>query len=100
MPPRRSDHNERILREKLTQAIARAIQLRGLTQQQAASRMGVDQPTISGLLRGKRQFTADRLVHFLTMLGYDVHVSVDPTDVSRRGLVKFVTGQTGATDQN
>ena len=81
----KQNHNERLLRQTLTRGIARAIRDRRMTQQEAAKRMGVDQPSVSGLLNGKRHFTADRLVEFLTLLGCDVHVRISRTRGTRRG---------------
>ena len=55
------------------------IEERGLTQVQAAEVLGVTQPKISALLRGRLEgFSMDRLVSFRNALGQDVKISVRP----------------------
>jgi len=90
--------DERVLRDQLIKAIARTIRSRDLTQQQAALRMGIDQPTVSGLLRGKRRFTSDRLMHFLLLLGCDVQVSVRRATGRSRGVLRFGNDGQASTD--
>ena len=51
------------------------IEERGLTQSQAAELMGVSQPRISDLVRGRiGQFTIDSLINMLTNAGVPVEV--------------------------
>ena len=59
------------------------IQLRGiieqehLTQEEAARRLGVTQPRISDLVRGKiERFTIDMLVNMLTRVGLYVEITL------------------------
>ncbi len=53
------------------------IEERGLTQAQAAEIMGVSQPRISDLVRGRiGQFTIDSLINMLTNAGVPVEVRV------------------------
>lgn len=48
---------------------------RGLTQIQAAKVMGVDQPKVSEITRGRvRSYTIDRLLGYLGKLGYGVRI--------------------------
>jgi predicted XRE-type DNA-binding protein len=48
---------------------------RGLTQTQAAKLMGVDQPKVSEITRGRvRSYTIDRLLGYLVKLGYGVRI--------------------------
>ena len=57
--------------------IAQLIEKKGLTQVQAAERMGLDQPKVSRLLRGKLSgFSADRLLTILNRLGHSVEVRI------------------------
>ena len=56
-------------------------------------RLGVDQPTVSGLLRGRRRFSADRLIHFLNLLGCDVHIRIARARTTVRGAVRFENGR-------
>ncbi|MHB1947412.1 MAG: helix-turn-helix domain-containing protein [Gammaproteobacteria bacterium] len=67
---------------KIRAALMRAIELeldkRGLTQSQASEVLGVSQPRISNLKRGKIQlFTIDMLVNMLTKLGKPVSLVID-----------------------
>ena len=57
--------------------IARAIRTLGLTQQEAAKRMGVTQPKVSGMLRGDFSNLSERkLMDCLNRLGYDIEIKV------------------------
>jgi predicted XRE-type DNA-binding protein len=48
-----------------------------LTQAQAAQRLGLDQPKVSALVRGRLEgFSTDRLMRFLVLLGRDVHIVI------------------------
>ena len=48
-----------------------------LTQVQAAKVLGVDQPKVSALMRGRlTDFSIERLLRFLLLLGHDVHIAV------------------------
>jgi predicted XRE-type DNA-binding protein len=52
---------------------------KSLTQTEAADILGVDQPRVSDLKRGRlAQFTLDRLIRFLNALGHDVEIVVKP----------------------
>ena len=57
---------------------------RGLTQQDAAKRMGITQPKVSDMMRGDFTNLSERkLMDCLTRLGYDIEIKVRPaqTDV-------------------
>jgi predicted XRE-type DNA-binding protein len=57
---------------------------RGLTQSEAADILGVDQPKISALVRGRLSgFSMERLYRFLNALGKDVEIVVRPASGSR-----------------
>jgi predicted XRE-type DNA-binding protein len=78
------DAEELRLKSALVYQIAAEIQRRGLTQGQAAQLLGVDQPEISALLRGRlRGFSVERLLRFLMDLGKDVEIAVKPTAEAR-----------------
>lgn len=75
------DAEELLLKAKLVSKIAQLIEEKGLTQLQAAERMGLDQPKVSHLLRGKLSgFSADRLLTILNRLGHSVEVRISPKE--------------------
>ena len=62
---------------QLVQRIADIIAERKLTQARAAELLGIDQPKVSALLRGKLDgFSTDRLFRFLNALGRDVEIVI------------------------
>ncbi len=70
---------ELLAKADLAHKIAMLIGKRGLTQAQAAKLLGIDQPKISALVRGKLSgFSIDRLFRFLLLLGHDVKITVQP----------------------
>ena len=59
--------------------ITKAMRRLGLTQQQAAARMGVTQPKVSDMLRGDFSNLSERkLMDCLNRLGYDIEISIKP----------------------
>lgn len=80
---------ERSAKAELARAIS--VLLEGMTQAEAAALLGVDQPKVSALLRGKlKDFSTDRLLSFLTRLGRDVEIHV-----KRRRRTRGAGGETG-----
>ena len=68
------------LKADLTLQIYRLIKQRGLTQAEAWEILGIRQPHVSALTRGRSgAFSVERLMQFLTALGQDVQVTVRPT---------------------
>jgi predicted XRE-type DNA-binding protein len=66
------------------------IKKRRLTQAQAAELLGIDQPKVSALIRGRlKGFSMERLFHFLNLLGRDVQIVVSPKSRTRvQGCLK------------
>jgi predicted XRE-type DNA-binding protein len=59
--------------------ITRAVRKLGLTQDEAARRMGITQPKVSGMLRGDFSNLSERkLMDCLNRLGYDIEIKVKP----------------------
>lgn len=76
---------ERLAKAQLAHAISRVIKERGLTQREAATLMGIDQPKVSHVLRGRlADFSTERLMGFLTGLGRDIEIVVKPAPKSRK----------------
>lgn len=71
---------QELLKASLTLEIYRILQSRKLTQTQAGKILGIPQPHVSDLMRGRaRAFSAERLMAFLAALGLDVEIRVRPT---------------------
>lgn len=59
--------------------IRKAMRALGLTQQEAAKRMGIPQPKVSGMMRGDFTNLSERkLMDCLNRLGYDIEITVRP----------------------
>ena len=74
-------HPEReLVKAKLTLRIYHLSKERGLTQREAGEILGIKQPHVSALMRNRAgNFSAERLMEFLTALGQDVEITVRPT---------------------
>lgn len=84
-----ADSDRLLAKAKLADRICRLIEDQGLTQMQAAGVLGLDQPKVSALVRGKlRGFSTDRLLSFLNALGQEVDIVVRPARRTRgRGTI-------------
>jgi predicted XRE-type DNA-binding protein len=72
------------IRAELMVALEKAIARLGVTRVQAAKLLGVTQPRVSALLRGRIElFSADTLIDMLARLGIDVRIMLRR---SRRGV--------------
>ncbi len=66
------------IRSRLMLEIRKYIQEKDITQKEASVKMGVTQPRISNLMRGKIDlFTIDMLVSMLGKIGIDVEISLN-----------------------
>jgi predicted XRE-type DNA-binding protein len=86
---------ELILKSNLLQAVQDTIKSRGWKQVEAAGQLGIDQAKVSKLLAGQMAgFSIERLVHFLSLLGQDVVVTVRQAPRGRRrGTVRAQVGK-------
>jgi predicted XRE-type DNA-binding protein len=74
------------LKAELAAQIAGLIRKQGLTQVQAAAKLGLTQPKISALLKGQfRGISERRLLDCLTHLGRDVQIVVKPSRSTGEG---------------
>ena len=75
---------ELLVKSEIAARIAVIIEKRGLTQAKAAGILGIDQPSVSDLVRGRlRGFSSDRLFRFLNALGQDVQIVIVPRPLCR-----------------
>ena len=87
------DHpDEELAKAKLVMAIAEAIRQRKLTQVQAAALLGIDQPKVSALLKGRYGgFSTDRLLRLLVALDRDVEIVVKPASARPHVTVRVAS---------
>jgi len=68
-----------LAKAELVQRILKLIEERKLTQTKAAKLLGLDQPKVSALVRGRVEvYSIDRLFRFLTAIGQRVEINVRP----------------------
>jgi predicted XRE-type DNA-binding protein len=78
-----ADPQEARAKADLAHRIVDIIEQRGLTQAQAGKVLGVDQPKVSALMRGRlADFSIERLLRFLLSFGQDVHITVTARPLS------------------
>ncbi len=71
--------DELLIKAQLAHQISELIEMRHLTQSEAARILGVDQPKVSALMRGKLSgFSIDRLFRFINALGSNVEIRITP----------------------
>jgi predicted XRE-type DNA-binding protein len=76
--------DEMLAKAELAIKIADILRRQRLTQVQAAAVLGVDQPKVSALIRGRLSgFSIERLLRFLLRLGTDVSITIKPHFRSR-----------------
>ena len=78
------DSEAMLIKAQVVAKIAEIVQRRALTQAQTAEILGLTQPKVSALLKGRfRGISEHRLLECLTRLGRDVHIVIKPTPRSR-----------------
>jgi predicted XRE-type DNA-binding protein len=84
--------DELLLKAELVRQISNLIDVKTLTQTEAAKLLGIDQPKVSALLNGKLSgFSTERLFRFLNALGSDVEIRVIPTQPELEAQTRVVT---------
>jgi predicted XRE-type DNA-binding protein len=79
-----ADSESMLVKAQLAAKIAEIMRQRALTQTDAAKILGLTQPRISALLKGRfRGISEHRLLECLTRLGRDVHIVVKSAPRSR-----------------
>ncbi|MBF0454192.1 MAG: XRE family transcriptional regulator [Magnetococcales bacterium] len=86
-----SDPEEALAKAMLASRISDIITHRHLTQAQAAEILGIKQPHVSDLVRGRlKHFTMDRLFRFLNALDRDVQIVIKKKPRSKPAARTFV----------
>ncbi len=82
------DAEEHYLKAELVLRLDKAIRSMGLTQRVAARRIGTTQPELSKILGGKfTEVSLERLMRFLTALGYHIEIKIGVGKASKAGEV-------------
>ena len=82
-----------LAKSELAAEILRIIQRRRLTQAEAGKLLGLRQPKVSDLLRGRLDgFSTDRLLRFITLLGYDVQIRLSKARAHTQGHMEVMGG--------
>jgi len=72
-----------VLRSRLMLVLKDAIREHGWTQQRAAKELGIHQPRVSDLTKGRlSEFSLDALVCLVQKLGYEVELTVKEKEVA------------------
>ncbi|VVO33480.1 helix-turn-helix domain-containing protein [Pseudomonas fluorescens] len=87
-----ADANEMRVKAQLAAKIGEIIKARHLTQVQASEILGLSQPKLSEMLRGKfRGISEAKMMECLSRLGHDVQIIVKSAPRSRReGRIEVV----------
>jgi predicted XRE-type DNA-binding protein len=73
------DADDMLLKAQMLVVLQRLIRAEKLTQVSAAKRLGISQPDLSHLLRGRlRGYSIERLMRMLTSFGQDVEIVIKP----------------------
>jgi predicted XRE-type DNA-binding protein len=76
-----ADSEKLKIKTGLVMEIRKAMRSLGLTQQEAAKRMGISQPKVSDMMRGDfTNLSQRKLMDCLTRLGYDIEIKVRPAN--------------------
>jgi predicted XRE-type DNA-binding protein len=72
-----------LAKAEIARQVNRIIQARGLTQAAAAALLGIDQPRVSALSKGRLTFfSLDKMLQFASKLGNEVEISIKPSEHS------------------
>ena len=80
-----ADPEEALAKAELARQISEIISKRHMSQKEAAAILGIDQPKVSALVRGRLSgFSTERLLRFLNNLGRDVEIVIKAKPRSRQ----------------
>jgi predicted XRE-type DNA-binding protein len=83
---------EHLVKARLVMLIGRIVESNNLTQTQAATMMGLRQPDVPKLLRGRFEgFSLERLLFFVRSLGSDIEIKIRPTRPKQEGRILVTT---------
>lgn len=85
--------DELLLKSQIVVELHRAIKARKLTQSAAAELVGIAQPDLSNVLRGRfRGFSTERLMRMVTAFGRDIDIVVKAPKANRKpGRIRLLS---------
>lgn len=87
------DSDIALAKANLAHHLVASIRQRKMNQSRAAELLGITQPKVSDLVRGKLEgFTIDRLFRFLNRLDQDVDIAVSPASRRRPPRTRVIVG--------
>src|SRR5262249_44164830 len=79
------DAAQELLKVDLAWQIRQLIKQKKLTQVRAAKILGIDQPRVSALTKGRIElFSVEKLMHFLNILDQDIQIVIKPKPRNRK----------------
>jgi predicted XRE-type DNA-binding protein len=79
-------NSEELLLKARIASISEKIKLQGMSQAEAATRMGTSQPNVSNIVSGRLdKFSLERLLAFVRAFGHDVEIKVRPSKTRNKG---------------
>src|SRR5947209_6393372 len=92
-----AEPDDALVKAELARAISALVTARHMTQTQAAELLGIDQPKVSALTRGRLSgFSVDRLLRFLLALDRDVEIVLTPKKQAHPRVNVVAGGEPGA----
>lgn len=87
------DAGSHFLKAQIVAELYRLCTVRKLSQTKAGALMGISQPEVSRLFKGHfREYSVERLMHFLTTFSRDVEIVVRPSSRRHRaGKISFTS---------
>ena len=83
------DADEALAKADLAREIVRLVRRNGWKQVRAAKELGIDQPKVSALMRGRLEsFSTERLIRFLIALDQEVEIAVRPKKAQEQAGVR------------
>ena len=90
------DADTHLLKAELVSRIDDIIRQRRTTQAEAARVLGLSRPDLSRLLRGDfREYSLDRLLRFLTILGCDIDIVIRQSRSNSGGTLRITAPELG-----
>lgn len=82
---------EELVKARLVVVLRELIEQNGLSQTAAGKRLGIAQPDVSKLLKGRvAGFSLERLLGFVRALGTDIEIKLKPTRADREGHMRLM----------